>query len=89
VLLQQLDLADVVGQQITDDLVRLLAHLGQQLVLSPKPRAISSGAARAPSESVATTISTPSSDMCRRSRSATSEMSPTPRPSTNVTPASM
>ena len=32
VLLQQLDLADVVGQQLAHDLVRLLAHLGEQLV---------------------------------------------------------
>ena len=41
-----------------------------------------------PFESVVTTISTPSSERWRRSRSATSEMSPTPSPSTNVTPDS-
>ena len=38
--------------------------------------------------SVVTTIRMPSSDSRRRSRSATSCTSPTPRPSTNVTPAS-
>ena len=62
VLLQQLDLADVVGEQLADDVVRLLAQLAQQLVASAKPRAISSGAGPPPSASVATTISTPSSD---------------------------
>ena len=44
---------------------------------------------RAPfAATVATTISTPSSDRCRRSRKATSRTSPTPSPSTNVTPVS-
>src|SRR5918994_401568 len=55
--------------------------------LSGKPRAISSGCgAEASPLTVATMISTPSSESRRRSRSATSLMSPTLSPSTNVTP---
>ena len=57
---------------------------------SANPRAISSGAAGRPLPViVATTMRTPSSERCFRSRSATSEMSPTPSPSTKVTPASI
>ncbi len=56
------------------------------------PRAISSGGAVEPPfelVSVVTMIRTPSSDRRRRSRSATSWTSPTPSPSTKVTPASI
>ena len=56
---------------------------------SPKPRAISSGGPAEPpfdDASVATMISTPSSDRRRRSRRATSCTSPTPSPSTKDTP---
>ena len=90
VLLDQLDLADVVVEQLAQDLLRLAAHLRHQLVRLGEPARDQLGRAgrAAPLESVATTISTPSSDRCRRSRRATSDRSPTPRPSTNVTPAS-
>ena len=70
-------------------------HLGQQLSASSapsgaKPRAMTSGcgAVARPSCSWQTTISVPSAESWRRSRSTTSWMAPMPRPSTKTTPAS-
>ena len=68
-----------------------LAHLGDERLVLAEPARDQLGRARgrAPfAPTVATTISTPCSDRCRRSRSATSRTSPTPSPSTNVTPVS-
>ena len=92
VLLEQLDLGRLSAASSADDAIGLLAQLVEQLVVLRRPRAISSGGASSPpseSATVVTTISTPSSDSRRRSRSATSWTSPTPSPSTNVTPDSI
>ena len=69
---------------------RLVAQLLEQLLVLGEAARDQLGRrdlAAVRSATVVTTISTPSSESRRRSRSATSWTSPTPRPSTNVTPA--
>ena len=79
------------SRQLREHARGLVAHLLEQLVRARRSRARSAPGGRPRRRrscaSVATMIRTPSSDRWRRSRSATSWTSPTPRPSTNVTPA--